>query len=66
MAYDMCISDGTGDYIIPPGFFDIPKKVDIPYCPKRIFQTFHEKVSLRINTIFVLSGSLRKLSTCLN
>ena len=29
--------DGTGDYIIPPGFFDIPKKVvlvDIPYCPK--------------------------------
>ena len=44
MAYDMCISDGTGDYIIPPGFFDIPKNVDIPYCPKRIFQTFHEKV----------------------
>ena len=30
-------SDGTDDYIIPPGFFDIPKKVvlvDIPYCPK--------------------------------
>ena len=30
-------SDGTDDYIIPPGFFDIPKKVvlvDIPYYPK--------------------------------
>ena len=30
-------SDGTDDHIIPPGFFDIPKKVvlvDVPYCPK--------------------------------
>ena len=30
-------SDGTDDHIIPPGFFDIPKKVvlvDIPYYPK--------------------------------
>ena len=30
-------SDGTDDYIIPPGFFDVPKKVvlvDIPYCLK--------------------------------
>ena len=30
-------SEGTEDYIIPPGFFDVPKKVvllDITYCPK--------------------------------
>ena len=30
-------SEGTDDYIILPGFFDVPKKVvlvDIPYCPK--------------------------------
>ena len=30
-------SEETDDYIIPPGFFDVPKKavlVDIPYCPK--------------------------------
>ena len=30
-------SDETDDYIIPPGFFDVPKKVilvDTPYCPK--------------------------------
>ena len=31
-------SDGTDDYIFPPGFVDIPKNVvlvDIPYCPKK-------------------------------
>ena len=30
-------SERTDDYIIPPAFFDVPKKVvlvDIPYCPK--------------------------------
>ena len=30
-------SEETDNYIIPPGFFDFPKKVvlvDIPYCPK--------------------------------
>ena len=30
-------SEGTDSYTIPPGFFDVPKKVvllDIPYCPK--------------------------------
>ena len=30
-------SEETDDYIIPPGFFDVPKKVvlvDIQYCPK--------------------------------
>ena len=30
-------SDENDDYIIPLGFFDVPKKVvlvDIPYCPK--------------------------------
>ena len=30
-------SDGTDDYIIPRGFFDVPEKVvlvDMPYCPK--------------------------------
>ena len=30
-------SEETDDNIIPPGFFDVPKKVvlvDIPYCPK--------------------------------
>ena len=30
-------SEETDDYIIPPGFFDVSKKVvlvDIPYCPK--------------------------------
>ena len=37
-------SEETGDCIIPPGFFDVPKKVvlvDIPYCPK------NEKISKR-------------------
>ena len=65
-------SDGTDDYIIPPGFFDVPKKVvlvDIPCCPKneefpkhfmKKFATFTD------TTIFVLSGSLRKLKSYLN
>ena len=66
-------SDGTGDYIIPPGFFDIPKKVvlvDMPYCPEN--EEFSKRFMkglmflLIINTIFVLSGLLRKLSSCLN
>ena len=37
-------SEETDDCIIPPGFFDVPKKVvlvDIPYCPK------NEKISKR-------------------
>ena len=65
-------SDGTDDYIIPPGFFDIPKKVvlvDIPYCPKiKNFPNVSWKrlmFLLIINTIFVLGGSLRKLNSCL-
>ena len=62
-------SDGTDDYIIPPGFFDIPKKVvlvDIPYCLKK--EEFSKRFikKLTINTIFVLSGLLRKLINGLN
>ena len=42
-------SEESDDYIIPPGFFDVPKKVvlvDIPYCPlneefsERFMKTF--------------------------
>ena len=66
-------SDGTDDYIIPPGFFDIPKKVvlvDIPYCTENeeFSKRFMKSLMflLIINTIFVLSGLLRNLSSCLN
>ena len=66
-------SEGTDDYIILPGFFDVPKKVvlvDIPYCSKNeeLSKRFVKKFdfSLIINTIFVLSGSLRKLNSCFN
>ena len=44
-------SEETDDYIIPPDFFDIPKKVllvDIPYCPK------NEEFSKRFMKKFVV------------
>ena len=49
-------SDGTDDHIIPPGFFDIPKKVvlvDIPYCPKNEFSNhFMKKFNVFTDNIY--------------
>ena len=72
-------SEETDDYIIVPGFFDIPKKVvlvDIAYYPKneefsklfvKKFEVLKSLMFSQIaNTIFVLCGSLRRLNSCLN
>ena len=64
-------SDENDDYIIPSGFFDVPKKVvlvDIPYClkNKEFSKRFMKKFDVFTDTIFALCGSLRKLSICLN
>ena len=71
-------SEETNNYISPLGFFNVPKKVvlvDISYSPnnEEFSNCFMKKFNLLsltflliINTIFVLSESLRKLKSCLN